>query len=338
MFRHVLVPVDATPLGSLLIERAVAYAVSNGSRITFLHLRADLSASGDGALLHSLSPRLFADAAEGSAQAVVAKAEAAARTAKVSAESVVMTGARVAETILAVAGERGCDLVFLASHGRRKGLKGALLGSVTRSVLEHADVPVLVVAVESNLAPRTAEQRALTLLREEHRSLAAVLHALLAQVDLPADQVSTELLGAMLFYIEHFPERLHHPKEDAHLFARLRQRSADCNELIDTLQAEHRAGAAQFARMRQLLAARDVAAFADAVREFATLQWRHMAHEEQVVLPAAGRHLLPEDWEAIADAFDGNDDPRFGAGESFDRLAARLLALAVPHTHTNGTH
>lgn len=337
MFRHILVPVDATPLGSMLIERAVAYAASGGAALTFLHLRADFSASGDGALLRSLSPGLFSQAAEDSALAVVSKAEAAARAAKVTADALVRTGDRVAECILEVARERGCDLVFLASHGRRKGLKGALLGSVTRSVLEQSDLPVLLSAVESNLAPCTAEQRALTLLREEHRSLAAVLHALLAQVELPPDRVDVTLLGAMLFYIEQFPERLHHPKEDAHLFARLRQRSADFDDLLETLQAEHRAGAEQFARMRQLLAEREFSTFADAVRAFAALQWRHMSHEEQVVFPAAGRHLRADDWEAIATAFEGHGDPRLGAGDSFDQLAARLLALSVPQNRTNDT-
>jgi len=170
MYMHLLVPVDGTPLASATIEQAVAYARVGGARLTFLHARADLAARGDGALLHAMSPEVFADAAAGNARALLARAEAAARAAGVTASSMLMTSDRPHEAILEAARSSGCDLVFMASHGRR-GLKGALLGSVTRKVLEGATLPVLVAAVESNLAARSDEQRALVLLREEHRSL-----------------------------------------------------------------------------------------------------------------------------------------------------------------------
>jgi nucleotide-binding universal stress UspA family protein/hemerythrin-like domain-containing protein len=325
MYKHLLVPIDGTPLAARSVEQAVAYARAGGARLTFLHARADLGARGEGALLHAMSPDAFAEAAAGNARAIVAKAEAAARAAGVACDSRVSTSDRPHEAILEAAHEAGCDLVFMASHGRR-GLKGALLGSVTRKVLERATLPVLVVAVESNLGPISDEQRALGILRDEHRSLAAVVHALLAQVaDASPDPA---LLRAMLFYIEQFPERLHHPKEDAYLFDRLRQRTRDCDSLLDELHAQHVAGAAQFAELRRVLDSGDGPAFAQCVRDFAQAQWRHMRDEEQLVLPAASRHLQPDDWREIAAAFAANGDPRFGAGESFDQLAARVLELA----------
>lgn len=327
MYLHLLVPVDDTPLAAAIVEQAVAYARASGARLSFLHARADLAARGDGALLHAMSPEAFADAAAGNARALLARAEAAARAAGVAASSMLVTSDRPHEAILAAAREAGCDLVFMASHGRR-GLEGALLGSVTRKVLQRATLPVLVAAVESNLAPRSDEQRALALLREEHRSLAAVLHALLGRIDDAAHHADPALLRAMLYYIEHFPEQLHHPKEELHLFARLRQRTRECDALLDALEREHAAGAARFERLRSLLEAGDMAAFADAARGFAHEQWQHMRAEETLVLPAAGRHLLAEDWQAVAAAFEANDDPRFGSGESFDALATRLLELA----------
>jgi hemerythrin-like domain-containing protein len=213
----------------------------------------------------------------------------------------------------------------MASHGRR-GLTGALLGSVTTKLLRRATIPVLVAAVESNLPALSDEQRAQATIRDEHRSLAAVLHALLGQ----AERGDAALLRAMLFYVEQFPERLHHPKEDEHLFRRLRARTAECDALLDELEQQHRDGAARFAVLRGLLQGSDRAAFAQAVRNFAELEWRHMRAEETLVLPAASAHLTADDWRAIAAAFESNADPGFG-DESFEPLAARLLELAGKH-------
>ncbi len=327
MYMHLLVPVDGTPLASATVEQALAYARVSGARLTFLHARPDVAASGEGALLHAMSPAVFADAAAGNARSVLAKAEAAARAAGVAAASMLVTTDRPHEAILDAARHAGCDLVFMASHGRR-GLKGALLGSVTRKVLERATLPVLVAAVESNLADLSDEQRALALLRDEHRSLAAVLHAMLGVVDDTTRPADPALLRAMLFYVEQFPERLHHPKEELHLFERLRRRTTECDALLVELEKQHAAGAARFAQLRGQIDSGDPASFARTLREFAQEQWQHMSAEETLVLPAATRHLKPKDWRAIAEAFEANSDPRFGADESFETLASRLLELA----------
>jgi nucleotide-binding universal stress UspA family protein/hemerythrin-like domain-containing protein len=326
MYQHLLVPIDGTPLATVTVDHAVAYAQATGARLTFLHVRPDMAATSDGALLHAMSPEMFADAAAGNARAVVAKAEASARAAGVSCDSLVETGDRPYEIILEAAVRAGCDMVLMASHGRH-GLKGAVLGSVTRKVLDRATLPVLVAAVESNMASLTDEQQALAVIRDEHRSLAAVLHALtrLAGAPAPADP---QLLRAMVSYIEQFPERQHHPKEDVYLFRKLRERTRDCDALIAELERQHVAGAGGVARMRSALDAGPAADFAQAVNDFAALQWRHMDAEEKLVLPAAHQHLHAEDWREIARAFSANGDPRFDASESFEALAARLLELA----------
>lgn len=330
MYKHLLVPLDGTPLASATVEQAVAYAASTGARLTFLHARPDVGASGDGALLHAMSPQDFSIAAAGNAQAIVGKAEAAARAAGVACASLVVNSDRPHEAIIEAAGANGCDLVFMASHGRR-GLQAALLGSVTRKVLQLAQLPVLVAAVESNHAARTDEQRAIAILRDEHRSFAAVLHALLARVDDTSGPADPALLRAMLFYVEQFPERLHHPKEDAWLFRKLRERSSECDALMSELEHQHVAGASSFAELGRALDAGDHAAFRQGVHDFADMQWRHMRMEEGLVLPAASRFLQPSDWKLIVEAFNANADPRFGTGEAFEHLASRLLELAGRH-------
>jgi len=66
-----------------------------------------------------------------------------ARAAGVPVKCVSVTSDYPADSIIKVASEQGCDLIFMASHGRR-GLSGILLGSETQKVLTHAKVPVLV--------------------------------------------------------------------------------------------------------------------------------------------------------------------------------------------------
>jgi nucleotide-binding universal stress UspA family protein/hemerythrin-like domain-containing protein len=337
MYRHLLVPIDGSRLSQLTVEQAVAYARSCGARVTFFHARPDYGATGEGALLHAASREAFAERAAGTARAVLAKAEAAARAAAVDAASVAKTRDNAHEAILETAHEQGCDLIFMASHGKR-GLAGVLLGSVTQKVLQGATLPVLIAAVESNL-PETDEQRAIATIKDEHRSLAAVIDGLQHAVRRGPGAPNFTLLRAMLFYIEAFPERMHHPKEESHLFARLRARTRECDAVLDELQREHRAGEAMFARLRDALAAFEQGAdsqgaeFAAALGDFAGAQLRHMATEERLVLPAASLHLTAADWTEVARAFHDSADPRLGAerDESFRQLFARLLNLQAAH-------
>jgi nucleotide-binding universal stress UspA family protein len=67
----------------------------------------------------------------------------AAKTADVPCETVLQTTDYPYEAIIAAAKEKGCDLIMMASHGRR-GVEAFLLGSETQKVLTHSNVPVLV--------------------------------------------------------------------------------------------------------------------------------------------------------------------------------------------------
>ena len=335
MYKHLLVPLDGTPLDAATVDQANSYAAAAGARITFLHASADIGSSSDGALLHTMSPQDFKHAASGNAGIIVARAEAAARAVGVPCASRVVTSGQAHEAILQVAREADCDLIYMASHGRR-GLQGAILGSVTRKVLQYTTRPVLVASIESNQAALTYEQRAIGILRNEHRSLAAVLHALLGVVNDSTRPPDPALLGAMLFYIEQFPQRLHHPKENEHLFAKLRKRTSACDALLLELQHQHRSGALAFADMRRKLQSGEHDAFRQSVQDFAKLEWQHMDTEEKLILPAASRHLLPEDWQEIAQAFGTNADPCFASSESFDDLASRLLAFSHANPASDG--
>lgn len=337
MYRHLLVPLDDSPLSVETVNQAVALAKALGARITFFHAQADYGASSMGALERVMAPTVFNERMSGEARALLAKAEVVARTAGVAHDSCAVTSDRPYEAILGTAEARGCDLVFMASHGRR-GIKGLMLGSETQKVLQHATIPVLVSAVESN-RPSSEADAALNVIRDEHRSLAAVLHGLefvAREARETGKPPQFPLLKAMVHYIRAFPETLHHPKEELYLFRKLRERTHELDATLDELARQHREGGAAIDALEAAIAAyeRDpehgYAAFADAAAHFAAMQMQHMALETKVVIPAARKQLTDVDWKEIAAAFAQNGDPRFSvdADEEYRQLFTRILNLA----------
>jgi hemerythrin-like domain-containing protein len=180
---------------------------------------------------------------------------------------------------------------------------------------------------------------AVEVIEDEHRSMAAVLHGLLYQVgELAAERAPPDhrLLAAMVQYVEAFPERLHHPKEDAYLFPALRRRAPGLAPALDALEAEHVRGRALLGGLSAALAAYQASgapALPDlvaAVRAYAEFHWTHMRREEEEVLPLAQRTLGAEDWAAIDAAFDQHADPLAGvdARRELRELFRRITALA----------
>nr|MBL8455294.1 universal stress protein [Zoogloeaceae bacterium] len=336
MYAHLLVPLDGSELASNLLTQAVDFAHSIGARITFFTAREDVGGSGDGALLRTLAPDAFAEIAAGEASAILAKALAAAGAVGLACEGVVRTGVQPYALILEVAAERKCDLIFMASHGRR-GLKAMVLGSQTQKVLAHSTLPVLVASVESNMACSAAES-AIAIIKDEHRAIAAVtngLRRLAAELRQGATAPDLDFLASMIHYIRAFPEAQHHPKEEQYLFNLLARRTGETDELIATLEQQHREGAQAIAEIESLIAnARQgddcLGALGDAVERFTDGQWHHLTAEEKLILPAARRHLSEEDWREIDAAFRQNGDIRVGGerDEAFKALFVRLMNLA----------
>ena len=181
-------------------------------------------------------------------------------------------------------------------------------------------------------------KEAISILKSEHRSISAVLHALKELARMAHDATARprfQVLRSMLRYIDEYPEKLHHPKEDEHLFARLVARAPETRLLVEELQAEHEEGARLIRELERALlfmeegwpvGARE---FEQAVKAYAEFHWKHMRKEEQQLLPLAERHLTAEDWSAIDAAFAANRDPIAGMQErDFEKLFARIVSLA----------
>ena len=337
MYRHLMVPLDDSQLSVEVARQSVELARTLGAKVTFFHARADYGATSVGALERVMAPGAFNDHMAGDARAILAKAEVVARVAQVPYDSAIMTSDRPHEAILAAAEARGCDLIFIASHGRR-GIRGLVLGSQTQKVLQHTTIPVLVASVEGN-APTEPMSAPLAIISDEHRSMAAIIHGLefLARQARDAQEPpSFPLLHAMLRYIDTFPEALHHPKEEIYLFRKLRMRTEDFDATLDELERQHAEGHALVGELKTSLVAYEtdpqggLPRFAAAVERFALAQTQHMVLETKVIVPAAREYLTDDDWTEMAAAFAGNGDPRFSADndEAFRQLFARILNLA----------
>lgn len=143
MYRHILVPLDGSELAGALLAQAVEFARALGARITFFTMAEDYGATQEGALMRTLSPETFENEIKREAAAILSKAIAAAKAAGLECDAVVRVGSEAYVQIIEVAGEKGCDLIYMASHGHR-GLKALMLGSQTQKVLTHSPLPVLV--------------------------------------------------------------------------------------------------------------------------------------------------------------------------------------------------
>jgi nucleotide-binding universal stress UspA family protein/hemerythrin-like domain-containing protein len=339
MYRHLLVPVDATDLSVEVVGNAVAFARSLQARITFFHAVADVASSwrGEADIVRLTSPQAYEHAFVGKARELLSKAESAARALAVPCTSVHTTSDKPAQAIVDAARAGGCDLIFMASHGQR-GRLGMAFSSETLGVLMNAGLPVLV----SSTGERPPAAHAIGVIRDEHRSLAAVMHAwmhALAQARGAGVGADATLMQAIVRYVQQFPLELHHPKEEVYLFARLRERDPDSAAELDELERQHQRDAVHVAELeRRVRALADCAgreavqatqALEEEVQQYARFLWDHMGREEGVILPAAQAHLLPQDWVEIDAAFAANHDPQFDSGDDaqYRQLFSRIVNL-----------
>lgn len=145
MFKHILVPTDGSQLSTEAVKQAVGFAAEVGAQITFFYAKPEYPVAfyGEGALIDPTTPEKFAKMAEQQAKKVLGACAKLAETSKVKSASIAVTSDIPYEAIIAASATSGCDLIFMASHGRR-GFSGLLLGSETQKVLTHSKVPVLV--------------------------------------------------------------------------------------------------------------------------------------------------------------------------------------------------
>ena len=145
MFKNILVPTDGSPLSRKAIKGAVQLAKEQNARITGLYVAPPYNprVSDDSAVLKVISPQEYGTRVKAIARKHLQPIERAASAAGVACDTLHAFNDYPYEEILRTAQRRKCDLIYMASHGRR-GIARLLLGSETSKVLAYSKLPVMV--------------------------------------------------------------------------------------------------------------------------------------------------------------------------------------------------
>jgi hemerythrin-like domain-containing protein len=179
----------------------------------------------------------------------------------------------------------------------------------------------------------------LQVIRDEHAAVSAMLRSLLQLLDRGPDDGPErffDVLRAMLFYIDEFPERRHHPKESDLLFPKLARVAPQLMPVIRRLEDEHMSGEHRVRELQHLLLAWELLgdsrrpAFEQAARRYVEFYLAHMRTEETELLPVAQKQLGAEERAQLDAAFEAQRDPLAGGERdpAYDRLFTRIVMRA----------
>ena len=189
----------------------------------------------------------------------------------------------------------------------------------------------------------------LRIIRDEHSALAAMLRSLSMMVQQgPGDDAQQyfDVMRAMLFYIDEFPERLHHPKESNLLFPKVVRVAPGTMDAVKRLEQDHMRGESSVRELQHCLLAWELLGdsrrerFETMARNYVGFYLEHMHLEESVILPEAEKSLSAEDWKELDAAFAANCDPLTGKSPReplYDRLFTRIV-MTAPEPIGLGSH
>lgn len=192
------------------------------------------------------------------------------------------------------------------------------------------------------LPPQNASHaaQAIRLLLNEHAALRSMLQSILMMVDRgPGDEPERffDVLRAMLFYVDEFPEKLHHRTESKLLFPAVMRLAPELTHTILQLERDHAQGENLIRELQrallgwEMLGESRAGVFAELARNYASFYLEHMRVEETMVFPAAQKALAASDWVAITAACSAHRDPFAGAqppDSTYDRLFTRIVTNA----------
>jgi nucleotide-binding universal stress UspA family protein len=146
MFKHILLPTDGSKLSSKAVKMGIDFAKRTKARVTAIHVVPQFALMVDDGIT-MLSPALkkrFEDEGRARAQKMLNDVAKQARSRGVRCTTLCVASDLPYQEIIGTARKKKCDVILMASHGRR-GLSSLLLGSETAKVLLHSKIPVLVV-------------------------------------------------------------------------------------------------------------------------------------------------------------------------------------------------
>ena len=189
----------------------------------------------------------------------------------------------------------------------------------------------------------------LRIIRDEHAALTSMLRSLSMMVTQgPGNEPEQyfDVVRAMLFYVDEFPERLHHPKESNLLFPKVVRVAPGTMEAVKRLEQDHMRSEGAVRELQHHLLAWELLGesrrekFETTTKSYVASYLEHMRLEETAILPEAERSLDAADWKELDAAFATNCDPltgKYPRDPLYDRLFTRIVMFA-PEPIGLGSH
>lgn len=163
------------------------------------------------------------------------------------------------------------------------------------------------------------------------------LEHLVLEIEKSRKSVDFAVFHGIVYYLDSFLDRYHHPKETDHLFPAVQSRCPEAEQILVQLGRQHAEGEKLLVKLLKSLSAYEFlglpgfAAFRDNVMEYVEFEREHARTEETEILPLAEAHLTPEDWQRIDAVFSDNQDPIFGRKPQAEfRELFKVLGNVVP--------
>lgn len=182
--------------------------------------------------------------------------------------------------------------------------------------------------------------KSVSIIRREHRYLSAVLFTLerlVLEIEEHSKKVDFTVLHGIVYYLDSFLDRYHHPKETNYLFPAIKAHCPEARPVLDQLDQQHAQGEQLLIKLLKCLSAYEFVgapgfpAFRDAVTEYVEFERQHAHTEEEEVLPLAEEHLTAAEWQHIDAAFADNQDPMFGEEQQSEfRELFKKLGSMIP--------
>ena len=143
MFKHILLPIDGSELSEAAIQKGIQFAKSINAEVTGFHVILPFHVFTIQTEMLEDTKKQYESESKVHAERFLGVIKKAAEKAGVRCDTDYVTSNHPYEMIIQAAEKKGCDLIMMASHGRR-GVQGLLIGSETQKVLTHTKIPVLV--------------------------------------------------------------------------------------------------------------------------------------------------------------------------------------------------
>jgi nucleotide-binding universal stress UspA family protein len=143
MYKHILIPTDGSDLSGMAVDKGITLAKALNARVAALTVSLPFHTVAIDTLMVTDTPEQYRKDCEVAAERYLGVATEGAKVMGVPCAGIHVVNDHPYLAIIETAQNKGCDLIFMASHGR-KGVAALLLGSETTKVLTHSKIPVLV--------------------------------------------------------------------------------------------------------------------------------------------------------------------------------------------------